>query len=1109
MFVFLIAGAGLLAIPTRAQQPDTRRGGQQFRRNGQLRERLKALPSEKRRKIRRRLEREWILSSFSGFPTARRRKSESNLVMRAAAGLTGVSNSSTSIADVDGDGNLDLLITGFGANFNPTATLYLGDGQGGFTEAGAGLTGVSNSSTSIADVDGDQNKDLLITGEDANGNETSTLYLGDGQGGFTEAGAGLTGVSEGSTSIVDVDGDGNKDLLITGFDANGNRTATLYLGDGQGGFTEAGAGLTGVSSSSTSIADVDGDGNQDLLITGDAANGPSATLYLGDGQGSFSEAGAGLTGVSSSSISIADVDGDGNRDLLITGLDANLNPTATLYLGDGQGGFTEAGAGLAGFFLGSTSIADVNGDQNKDLLITGRDVFANPTATLYLGDEQGGFTEADAGLTGVSSSSTSIADLYGDGDPDLLITGFGALFSRPSTRIYVNRQNQSLQNRPPTFIRSFSWDRPLAPGVTLKRTIEAGDLDGDALSIQAPDNPNMSINDAGNGTAEVTFTPTREQGGNVVDMSVEASDSEGATGSFSTSAEVSAVVAAFPAGLAGSFRGSSSIGDVNEDGNLDILITGNAGTPTDMVPTATLYLGDGQGGFSEANADLTGVRLSAASIADVDGNGVQDPLIIGLDANGNPTATLYLGNGSGGFSEAGGGLTGVYQGATSIADVDGDGNPDLLITGQDENFDPTATLYLGDGQGGFSEAGAGLTGTQDGSTSIADVDGDGNPDLLITGQDESRDPTATLYLGDGQGGVSEAGAGLTGVSDGSTSIADVDGDGNQDLLITGEDANGNLTSTLYLGNGQGGFSEANADLTGVVVGATSIADVDGDGNQDLLITGKGPDSDGDGFRDPTATLYLGDGQGGFSEAGAGLTGTTDGSTSIADVDGDEDEDLLSTGLAPITRRDSPVTILYENLFNNPLPVELAGFEAQVDGKTVRLTWQTASETGNARFEVQRRVSERANGGEGTWTTVGSVDGAGTTSEAQSYRFVDKDLPFAVDVLTYRLRQVDTDGSAQFSKTVTVERGVTEVELLGTYPNPARSRATVRYALPKKQEVSLTLYDVLGREVRTVVRAEQSGRHERRVDVSGLPSGVYFLRLRAGGQTRTQKLTVVR
>jgi hypothetical protein len=188
---------------------------------------------------------------------------------------------------------------------------------------------------------------------------------------------------------------------------------------------------------------------------------------------------------------------------------------------------------------------------------------------------------------------------------------------------------------------------------------------------------------------------------------------------------------------------------------------------------------------------------------------------------------------------------------------------------------------------------------------------------------------------------------------------------------------------------------------------------------------------------------------------------------------------------------------------------MAGFDATVSGEAVRLTWQTASETNNAKFQVQRRTGEGANGREGAWTTVGSVDGSGTTSQAQSYRFTDENLPYEADRLTYRLRQVDTDGSASLSETITVERGVTEVQLLGTSPNPAQQRATVRYALPEKQKASIRLYDVLGRQVRTVVSSTQEGRHQRALDVGALPSGVYFLRLRAGGETRTQKLTIAR
>jgi len=193
--------------------------------------------------------------------------------------------------------------------------------------------------------------------------------------------------------------------------------------------------------------------------------------------------------------------------------------------------------------------------------------------------------------------------------------------------------------------------------------------------------------------------------------------------------------------------------------------------------------------------------------------------------------------------------------------------------------------------------------------------------------------------------------------------------------------------------------------------------------------------------------------------------------------------------------------------SEPLPVELSGFEATLDGEdAVRLTWTTATETGNAGFRVQRKA-EGAGGG--SWTTVGSVEGEGTTTKPTSYRYVDEGLPYEADRLTYRLKQVDTDGSSSYSKEVTVERTVKEAELLGTYPNPAQTQATIRYAVPERQDVKIYLYDILGRRVQTVVDGEREGRHKRQLDTSRLASGVYFLRLRAEGATKTQKLTVVR
>ena len=193
----------------------------------------------------------------------------------------------------------------------------------------------------------------------------------------------------------------------------------------------------------------------------------------------------------------------------------------------------------------------------------------------------------------------------------------------------------------------------------------------------------------------------------------------------------------------------------------------------------------------------------------------------------------------------------------------------------------------------------------------------------------------------------------------------------------------------------------------------------------------------------------------------------------------------------------------------PLPVDLTALHGTNTETGVQLTWRTASETNNAGFRVQRRSGVNA----GTWQTVGFVDGSGTTSSVRRYQFTDADLPYAADTLAYRLRQVDTDGSTQITDPVLVARAdVKQMELRETFPNPAHNRVTVRYAVPDGTEaadVTIRLYDVLGRRVHEVVGEAEAGRHERQLQVRDLSSGVYFLRMTADGETETRRLTIVR
>ncbi|MFB6232211.1 MAG: T9SS type A sorting domain-containing protein, partial [Salinibacter sp.] len=197
------------------------------------------------------------------------------------------------------------------------------------------------------------------------------------------------------------------------------------------------------------------------------------------------------------------------------------------------------------------------------------------------------------------------------------------------------------------------------------------------------------------------------------------------------------------------------------------------------------------------------------------------------------------------------------------------------------------------------------------------------------------------------------------------------------------------------------------------------------------------------------------------------------------------------------------TATYQNRLY--LPVEMAGFEVKRDGSAFVLSWSTASETNNAGFDVQRSIDG------GAFKTIGFREGAGTTEQARTYRFTDANVPFEASTIKYRLRQKDVDGTTELSSVRTVTLAPPEeADLLSPFPNPAPQQATIRYQLPEKAKVTLSVYNVLGQRVATLVNAEQSpGNKQRMLNTSTLGSGVYFVRMRTEGKVMTERLTVVK
>ena len=191
---------------------------------------------------------------------------------------------------------------------------------------------------------------------------------------------------------------------------------------------------------------------------------------------------------------------------------------------------------------------------------------------------------------------------------------------------------------------------------------------------------------------------------------------------------------------------------------------------------------------------------------------------------------------------------------------------------------------------------------------------------------------------------------------------------------------------------------------------------------------------------------------------------------------------------------------------SPLPVELASFDVQADGSDALLTWRTLSETNNVRFDVQ------VASGASAFRTVGSVQGAGTTTEAQDYRFRVADLTPGTH--RFRLQQVDVDGTTTLSDVRTLSlSAAAPFTMIQPTANPiaAGQTATLKYVVRDQEPVRVELYNVLGQRVRMLRDgASTPGAVSTvRISTADLASGMYFIRFTGQTFSRTETVSVVR
>ena len=389
-------------------------------------------------------------------------------------------------------------------------------------------------------------------------------------------------------------------------------------------------------------------------------------------------------------------------------------------------------------------------------------------------------------------------------------------------------------------------------------------------------------------------------------------------------------------------HGSPQWGDFDNDGDLDILLTGQRSSGSDYQ--SLIYRNDNPAaGTFHLHQTLTGVspgNSNGAAWGDYDNDGDLDIILCGTES-GNPTnhITKIYNNNSGLFVDINTNIPGVWEGSVAWGDYDTDGDLDILLTGNRGVGSYISEIYRNDGpdqaQGWiFSPIGAPLTDIWQGAGLWGDYDNDSDLDILLYGVYASGLYTTKIYRNDDSTFV-DINAGLTGIFNGCGAWGDYDSDGDLDILLSGDKGLFEPVSKIYRNDGNGVFTDINANIDGIRSGSCAFGDYDNDGDLDLIVIGT------DTFNVTITKIYENDNNS-FPGSAVSLTGFYWSAAAWGDYDNDMDLDILITGIQDGGNRYT--RIVRNNSANpntRPLPPGYAGWARGYS--TLRLDWHPASD----------------------------------------------------------------------------------------------------------------------------------------------------------------------
>jgi len=1043
--------------------------------------------------------------------------------------LPGVSEGASTWADYNNDGFLDILLTGRTASEHLISKIYKNNGNGTFTEqTGISLPGLHGGSVAWGDYNNDGFLDILLRGDTTFGFTPITkIYKNNGDGTFSEqTGIALKGLSEGSAAWGDYNNDGLLDILLTGVEIviTGNRgvrqyISKIYKNNGDGTFSEqTGTLFNGLTVLSAFWGDYDNDGRLDVLVSAydtitniytskifknissypantvpaapsnlqqtvtfntvalkwdkatDAEtpqNGLSYNIRVGASPGSSNV----VNPEASTSTGYRKIPALGNVDQKADGYTLNL-PAGTYYWS-----VQAIDNAFAGGTWSTENTFTISASQASDIRVDSVSLTGMKLSwTNGNGNKRVVFmAEGNKGVTKPFDSTSYEANSTYSLETQIDTSGWYCVFNGTGNEVSVN-----------------------------------GLKDGTSYNIEVLEYIGTTGNEEYNNSVlngNVALIRTKQ----IFELQFEA-----------------------PAIYSGEMV---AWGDYNNDGYMDFLLTGYSQTEECV---SKIYKNNGDGTFTEQTQDsLIGVMSGLSAWGDFNNDGYLDILLTGATMRQGPQAMIYKNNGDGTFTEqTGTSLTGIESTSISLGDYNNDGFLDILLTGGaniNNNFQRVSKIFKNNGDWTFSEqTGISLPGVY-GSAVWGDYNNDGLLDILVAGNTSfseignvlTKTQTTKIFKNNGNGTFSEqSDISLVKLDeDVSATWADYNNDGHLDILLSGYLPDVGWKAVLYKNNGDGTFTEQ----TGISLlggGYVAWGDYNNDGYLDVLMTGH--TDTGTGI---ASKIYKNNSDGTFTESRIQLTGVFNSSIAWGDYDNDGLLDVLSAGDAT----NGPVIKVFKNIGNfktnmppsapvnlekilNPDTAKLKSIKVLNDstyGNRIKLKWDKAVDdlTPQNGLSYNIRLGTKPGGSDVINPMASVINGyrripafgnVGQTTDGYTINNLSAGTYY------WSVQAIDNEfagGAWAEEKTFTIQDTITKIQNTTLnnntkfYPNPAKDHLTIIRV--KDEQCLVTITDLNGK----VVLKRQIYENEEQINISDLSSGLYLVKLQTNIEIRVLKLVI--